>query len=336
MKEFVMKKIIIGMIITGAAGGLIYRAHAPKNAHDYRIAIITPVSHPALERIEQRFKKAFNDLVRHQAFYKTYNAQGKKTLMRAQVDEAVNGDFDVIVTLGAGTTLMTHERIRKAGKTTPQIFAAVAKPERNGIVQNTAITGVVEQYNPTLQVNALVTLKPTTKNVLIVYDPSQTPELANDATQLSTQLQARGCTPRKVEITGVADISNKIPALLDGVDAVIVLIDNTVVSGIDVLIKQCNQRGITLVASDLDSGIKGAALAVGIREESYGQIAAQQAVEIIVNKKQAQTIPFSAIDKQHIQINIKTMLLQNLITQKTLDAYAKESTQKDVVCVHLP
>ena len=328
-------KSLVGLVGVGLLAVFAYVAYTPEKSARYRIALITPVTHPALERIEHSFKQTLDKFVQQPIAYTTYNAQGKKTLMHAQVAEALTGNYDVIVTLAAAPTLMTCALADKMGSVAPIVFAAVAKPERNGIVQSCAITGVVEQYDPHEQVRALVYFKPACKNVLVIYDPTQTPELRRDAQAATELLQARHVHVRTSEITGVADLSTRAASLLDGIDAVVVLIDNTVVSGIDVLIKLCNQRGITLVASDLDSGIKGAALAVGVRQDQYGVVAARQAFEILVNKKPAAQIAYHVLDDQLIQVNTKTMQTQRLTTAAILASLSHESAGEGVVCVRL-
>lgn len=332
MKTYI--KFFIGLSVISLAV-LGYVVHTPNKPSRYRIALITPVTHPALERIEHSFKQTLETLVQQPIACTTYNAQGKKTLMRAQVAEALASNYDLIVTLAAAPTLMTRALAEKSRSAVPIVFAAVAQPERNGIIQTRAITGIVEQYDPREQVRALRYFKPDCKHVLIIYDPTQTPELRRDAQIVTELLHAHHVQVYSSEVAGVADLSARAPGLLDGIDTVLVLIDNTVVSGIDVLIKLCNQRGISLVASDLDSGIKGAALAVGVRQDQYGILAAHQAFEILVNKKPAAQIPYHVLNDQLVQINTKTMQAQHLTTVSVLAPLSQELVSEGVICVHL-
>jgi len=327
-------KFFIGLVVMILAV-LGFVTHAPNKKARYHIALITPVTHPALQRIEHSFKQTLEALIQQPIACTTYNAQGKRTLMHAQVADALADNYDLIVTFAAAPTLMTYTLAAKMGSTVPIVFAAVAQPERNGIIQTRAITGVVEVYNPYEQVRALRFFKPDCKRVLIIYDPTQTSELRRDAQMISELLQRNRVQVRLCEVMGVADLSARASGLLDSIDTVLVLIDNTVVSGIDVLIKLCNQRGISLVASDLDSGIKGAALAVGVHQDQYGVLAAHQAFEILVNKKPATQIPYHVLNDQLVQINTKTMQAQHLTTASVINALSQESVGEGVLCVHL-
>ena len=49
----------------------------------------------------------------------------------------------------------------------------------------------------------------------------------------------------------------KTAPFIEEVDAVLVIKDNTVMSGLDALVKLCDQKGKLLIASDLDSADRG-------------------------------------------------------------------------------
>ena len=122
----------------------------------------------------------------------------------------------------------------------------------------------------------------------------------------------------KIPVFNIGDISQKVSSLSSNTDAILILTDNTIVSAIDLIIKKCNQNGITMIASDLDSGTKGAALAIGVNERSYGEMAGMQAAKIFKEKISANKIPFAANNVKRIQINTKTMKLQKLNVPKNM------------------
>jgi ABC-type uncharacterized transport system substrate-binding protein len=97
-----------------------------------------------------------------------------------------------------------------------------------------------------------------------------------------------------------------------------VLMDNSVVSGIDALIVLCNKTGITLYTSDHNSGKAGAALSFGHVQKSYGIGAARKALEILQQKKKPRDIPISNIDTQTIQLNTTVAKRQGIIVTPTI------------------
>jgi ABC-type uncharacterized transport system substrate-binding protein len=83
----------------------------------------------------------------------------------------------------------------------------------------------------------------------------------------------------------------------------VVLKDNTVVAGLDVLIKLCNQHQIPLMASDLDSPDRGAAFGFGVHEIDFGIEGAKKALQILNKKSSAGDIPVTPVSKFTLKIN---------------------------------
>ncbi|MBT3456129.1 ABC transporter substrate-binding protein [bacterium] len=297
----------------------------------YCVAILTPTTHPSLEKIEKGFKETLQQNSNKNITFKTYNANGSKTLMLSQAKDTSMGKFDLIFTIAAGPTIMAKEALLKTQTKTPIVFAAVSNPEEYGIKQSeiNQITGITDQYNPELQAQALKLFKPNAKNMLIIYDPSQTPQLEKDSNTAKKEFEKNGMSVIKAEIFNIGDLARKVPSSIKNIDTILVLIDNTIVSGANILIKECNRNSITLLASDLDTGTRGAAIAVGVDEKMYGINAAQMAYKVLFKKIPANTIAYSPLCSQKIQVNTKTMKSQGLqIDKKTLLLLEKGQTQQ--------
>lgn len=305
-------------------------------AKPYRIAIFTPITHAALEEIEQGFKETLLSHAKDATYaFTTFNANGNKTLQRAQADEIGNQAYDLVFTIGTGCTQILAELAKKKGKTTPQVFCSVDDPVGMHIVDSLAssgnhITGVIEGADYEKQLAVLLALKPDTKNVLLVYDPGVGSGLEKDKQQLATLFSRHGLTLKSVEIYQANEIQQKVTGLLPGIDIVLVLKDNTVVSGIDSLVTLCNRYNTTLFVSDLNSGKKGAALAYGITERESGVGAATKALEILLQGKKPRELPITPVEKFRVEINTNTMQVQNVqIDPATLASIQKTGSIKE-------
>lgn len=289
---------------------------------DYRIAIFEPAVHPAIEEIVRGFKETITSANKKSYVFDEYNANGNSTLLRAQADEIVQHDYDLVFTIGAQCSQSIHELTKKRQSRTPQVFSAVDDPIAIGITQTTAVTGVKDTPLYEQQIDALLRLKPTIKRILLVYNPAHGTGLEKDRAQLEEILHRKNISLQAVEITHHTDIAQKVPGFLTNTDVVLVLTDNTVVSGIDSLITLCNRYGVLLYASDLNSGDKGAALSFGVRQYDYGLIGAQLAKRIFEEKQLPSFIPVVTMDKQYLKINTKTMRDQGLpLTQEQLASF---------------
>jgi putative ABC transport system substrate-binding protein len=314
-----MKKLIIILLLVATAGILYFAAsrfgrEVSSQPGQLRIALFTPVTHPALEEVEQGFKETMQKLSPKPYVFAIFNANGNRTLLRAQAEEVVGGEYDLVFTMGALCSQTVAQLMQKKGIKIPHVFAAVDSAEfaHSLTALNAFSTGVYVQLDYTKEMDMLHALKPNTKNILLVYDPAHGTGLEKYKKQIESYVKKYGMMLHIVEIAQSNEIQQKVAASLPNMDVVLVLVDNTVVAGLDALIALCNRYGVTLLASDLASGKKGAALAYGITEYESGSSAAGKAHEILIEGKKPQELPISAITNFRVVVNRDTMKAQNL------------------------
>jgi putative ABC transport system substrate-binding protein len=286
MKYFILAFAVVGVIIFGLTR---------TQEKGCKIAILTPTTHPSLEQIEKGF---VDTMVKegHQKFtFKTYNALGNKTLMRSEAEEIALGDYDLVFTVATQSTRTMKEVFEKKKLSTPIVFTAVPFPLKLNLIDSEAssgnqLTGVKETTDFAKE---LEFLRGKAKSVLLVYDPSSY-SLAYDKDEIEIILKSMGIRLKTVEIFKTNEILMKTAPFIEEVDAVLVIKDNTVVSGLDALVKLCDQKGKLLIASDLDSADRGVALAYGVSELIYGEEAAKKALLILEDKKLPKDIPITA------------------------------------------
>lgn len=306
-----------------------YKTTCLKNA-DYRIALFVPAVHPAMDEIIQGFKETITNASKKCYAFDEYNANGNSTLLRAQADEIIQHNYDLVFTIGAKCSQTIFELGKKRQSMVPQIFSAIDDPISMGLITSLQapggrVTGITATTLYEQQVDALLRVKPMVKNILLVYDPAHGTGLEKTREEFERILREKGITLHTIEVAHSNEIAQKVPSFLNGIDVVLMLTDHTVCSGIDSLITLCGRHGITLYASDLNSGDKGASLSFGVREYDYGMLSAQLAKQILEEKKSPASIPVSGPQKQYLKINTKTMDAQGLhLTKEELDRYAQE------------
>jgi len=288
----------------------------------FSVAILTPVTHPSLEKIEAAFRSYLANASENQYDCTTFNANGNKSLLHAQAEEISNSSYDLIFTIATQPTLIMKEISTKKKLTTPIVFAAADQPIENRLVQSYqnpggTMTGVYEHNNFDLQVALLLLIKPAIKKVLIVYNPSQAAGLEQYKSRYEAIFLARNISVDTLEIFQTNEVYQKVSTQLgSGYDLVLVMKDNTVVPAIDSIIKLCSMHHVTLYASDLDSGYKGAALSFGVKEEAFGAQAAMLTTQIIEQGKNPATLACVTPGKEYFLINTKTAESQGILLTK--------------------
>jgi putative tryptophan/tyrosine transport system substrate-binding protein len=274
------------------------------------IAILTPVTHPSLEENESGFKKTMNEKNPGKYRFETYNAQGNKILLRSEIEEIARQEYSLVLTIGTSTSQMIKEVFEKKKLKTPVVFTCVNDPEGYNIVSPN-ITGVKEMLQFDEEIAALLYYKPDIKNILLIYNPAE-PGLQKDQQAVEQILLDRGIYLRTIEVFQTNEMLSKVSPFMSMADAIIILKDNTVVSGLDVIIKLCNLHKIPLMASDLDSPKRGAAFGYGVYEIEFGIEAAKKALKIIDDGISPEMIPVTPISGFILKVNSEAAILQGI------------------------
>lgn len=283
MKYFILVLALIGLVTVS-----LFKF----KKEECKIAILTPTTHPSLEQIEKGFVDTMEKNSRQKFTIKTYNALGNKTLLRSEAEEIALGDYDLVFTIATQCTKTMKEVFEKKKLSTPIVFSAVPFPIEMDLIASEAtsgnqLTGVKETTDFAKE---LEILRNKAKTVLLVYDPTSASHNSNKE-EIQEILTAMGVKLKTVEIFKTNEILLKTAPCIEEADAVLVIKDNTVVSGLDVLVKLCDQKGKLLIASDLDSADRGVPYAYGVSELIYGEEAAKKAILILDEHKLPRDIP---------------------------------------------
>lgn len=295
---------------------------------EIKIAILTPISHPSLEAAEQGFIETLQK--RHPGRFKfvNYNAQGSQTLMHSEIEAIASLDYTLVLTLGSSASQMAIERLDKLKRSMPIVFTCVNDPIDLGIVTNMLkpggrVTGVQELLDFEIELDALLNFKPEIKALLLPYNPCL-PGMLKDKERIANLLHKRNITLVAVEIFQTNEIKPKVSSFITKVDGVIVLKDNTVVTGLEILVKLCEKQHIPLMASDLDSPDRGAAFGYGVHEKQFGIEAAEKADLILSENRLPGEIPITPVKDFTLRINRKAALAQGIDPALLADESGRE------------
>jgi putative ABC transport system substrate-binding protein len=278
---------------------LVLAACSNQESHKIPIAILMPVTHPSLEQAEKGFKETMEKESPGKYRFVTYNAQGNKTLMRGEVEEIAQKGYPLVFTLGTMSSQMTVEVFNKKGIKTPIVFTCVSDPSN---LLSEQVTGVKEVIEFKQELAHLLQYKPDLKRLLLVLNPME-PGIAQETEQVKVVLKEKGLELITAEVFQTNEFMAKVSPLMDKADAMLVLKDNTVVGGIDILVKLCNQHKIPLIASDLDSPDRGAAFGYGVREIEFGIEGAKKALEILETRVAPNQIPVTPVSNFTFKVN---------------------------------
>src|ERR1044071_8078030 len=154
-------QLLIAALVIGAASLTYYfftQQQQKQSGPSYRIAIFEPASHPAMDEITQGFTETIKKNSSAHYTFDRYNANGNKTLLRAQAEDIIQKNYDLVMTIGTDPTRTMHELTTKKNLITPIVFTAVSDPIELGLIASRAssgnhITGIEEVHNFEDQLN---------------------------------------------------------------------------------------------------------------------------------------------------------------------------------------
>lgn len=297
-----------------------------QNKDKISIAILTPITHPSLEQIEKGFIKTMEEANPGKYVFTTYNAQGNKTLMHSEIEEITHQQYALIFTIGTTASQMTVENVAKKNIQIPIVFSSVNDPVGFHIVKSeessgSMVTGVKELLNFREEIAAMRKYVPNLKNVLLVYNPAE-PGMEKDKKEVELILAENNINLTSIEIFQTNELLTKVSPFIVQADALLVLKDNIVVAGMDTLVKLCNKNQVPIMASDLDSSVKGATFAFGIYETEFGVEGAKKALQILHNGTHPSDIPVTAPSNFVLLVNADAAQKQGVdlsLTYQTRD-----------------
>jgi len=231
---------------------------------------------------------------------KYYSAQRSKSKMRHILDYIDAYKHSLILAIGAVATACLKRKYEVSNLHTPVVFTAVKNPLELGIVNDyekpggyfTGVTGVGHDYKE--QIDCLFAAKQTIKRILIPYT-EYSPYIKDDIEFIKKMVESRRADIEYVGYKNPKEFDKHIlgPLKEQSFDTIITLRDILQIPLLDALVGHANQYGITVYSSDTPSLSRGAGIAYGHPEESFGSNAGKHAFDILVQGYHPSEVPIT-------------------------------------------
>ncbi|HUX79870.1 MAG TPA: ABC transporter substrate-binding protein [Alphaproteobacteria bacterium] len=233
------------------------------------------------------------------------NAQGNPTTA-AQIAQKFAGlSLDVIVPITTPSAQAVVQHVKK----TPIIFAAISDPLAAKIVTSIDhpggnVTGVADIPPLQEQLDFMATCVPHLKTLGVVYNPGEVNNVSL-LDQLKILAKKKNIQIVTAAAPKSADVQAAAHSLVSRVDAIFVGNDNTVVSGLEALVKICIDSNKPLFVSDPQSVERGALAAYAYDQGQIGQQVGQMVAKVL-NGTNPGDIPVEKPNVLKMSINAKT------------------------------
>ena len=280
----------------------------------YKVGIVQYADHPSLDNCrtgfieglkENGFEEGKNLEVDFQA------AQGNDSMNTQIAQTFASSGMDLVC--GIATPSAQALYVACLEKDIPVIFNAISDPVSSGLAKSETepmegITGISDLLPVEDQLKLIREILPDAKKIGILYTTSEansvsTIELYKElAPEYGFEIIDRGIA-KQAEVTQAADI------LLNEVDCLSNLTDNTVVSALSVVLEKANAKNIPVFGSEEEQVKNGCIASAGLDYVELGRQAGAMAARVL-NGEAIETIPFETIKESKLTVN--TAVAQSL------------------------
>jgi len=279
---------------------------ADANGQVFRIGIIQPIEHPALDDTYQGFVDEMRELgyIDGENIELDFqNAQGDNATLSTIADRFVNQEKDLVLSIGTGAT----QTIKGKTDTMPILGAAITSFTVAGLaetneVPGSNVTGTSDMAPIEKQVDLLIDLIPDAQTVGFIYNSSE----ANSVEQISLireELESRGLDTEEVTVTSTNDVQQAMISLARDVDVIYTPTDNTIAAAMALVGDISLEVGVPVIPGASTMVDEGGLATAGVNYHDLGRATARMAVELLHGADPA-TMPIRLMtDESTIVIN---------------------------------
>jgi putative tryptophan/tyrosine transport system substrate-binding protein len=272
----------------------------------YKIGMTQIVSHPTLDVARQ----AIIDGLKSEGFEEGknlqidfQNAEGDMAMATSIGQKFANDKKDLVISI----TTPVSQAMAKTNPDRPIVFCLVTDPVGAGLLKNMAapegnITGVTDFYKIENHLNLIKELLPKAKTIGLLYNAGEANSVALVEKEEKPKAEAMGYKVVSATASSSAEVLAAAQSLVGRVDVISITTDNTIVSGLEAVLKVAAENKIPVVVCDVDSVKRGALAAYGMNNVSMGNKAGIMAAKILKGTAISQ-LPVETATDYELQIN---------------------------------
>jgi putative ABC transport system substrate-binding protein len=288
----------------------------------YKVGATQIVEHSSLDAAYEGFKVAIED-AGLDVKYDFQNAQDDKSNVKTISDKFVADNVDLIFANSTPSALGALQATRDI----PIVFTSVTDAVETGIVESMDqgsenVTGVVDLHPDAIKKTVeFIDKYFEGASVGLIYNAGE----QNSVIQIEAVQKAAEGTSLSLKERTVAnssEVQQAATTLVEDVDVIYIITDNTVVSALDSVVGVANDQKIPLIVGEPDSLAKGGFATFGIDYYTIGYRAGEMAAEILQGNATTKDIPAELPPEIQLYINKDAVEAQNIEWNEEWDEMA--------------
>lgn len=270
------------------------------------VGIVVPIQHQALNDIVQSFEQELVKEYTGKINFVVKNAQGDINLQRVIIQQFNRDQTDLIVSITTTTTQMVVAIVTK--KPIISLAAEFLESQRQQRTVNN-ITNVYDESGVAVGVEFCFNVMPDLHKITIVHSASD--KIMPEVVSFIAAAKVHGIIVQDIMIQQLPELYSASSRIAKDSQAIFILKDNMIASGINTLITIANKKHLPLITSDSATVQSGAALALGVKESQIGIEGAKLAAQVL-RGVDISKLPMKTLDKFSVFINENAAKQQGL------------------------
>lgn len=312
MKKKMISLMITAALLTAFAGcGAATSASGSENSsggESYTIGISQFAEHGSLDNCREGFLEGLKEEGLEEGKNLTVKVNNAASDMgtAAQIAQSFAADdTDLICAIATPAAQAAYNAAMDKG--IPVIYTAVTNPEEAQLADSDgnpvgAVTGTSDQLPVEAQLKMIRELLPEAKTIGILYTTSE----ANSVYSISQYEKLAGdygFTLETAGVTSTSEVSLAAADLLDKVDCLTNLTDNTVVSALPSILDAANKKNIPVFGSEIEQVKIGCLAAEGLDYINLGKETGKMAAKILKGEASAEEMNYELLTDSSLYIN---------------------------------
>lgn len=312
MKKKMISLMITAALLTAFAGcGAATSASGSENSsggESYTIGISQFAEHGSLDNCREGFLEGLKEEGLEEGKNLTVKVNNAASDMgtAAQIAQSFAADdMDLICAIATPAAQAAYNAAMDKG--IPVIYTAVTNPEEAQLADSDgnpvgAVTGTSDQLPVEAQLKMIRELLPEAKTIGILYTTSE----ANSVYSISQYEKLAGdygFTLGTAGVTSTSEVSLAAADLLDKVDCLTNLTDNTVVSALPSILDAANKKNIPVFGSEIEQVKIGCLAAEGLDYINLGKETGKMAAKILKGEASAEEMNYELLTDSSLYIN---------------------------------
>ena len=312
MKKRVLAVILGAAMITAGLAGCGGNTGSSQSSSEgekmYTIGISQFAEHGSLDNCREGFIQGLEEegLVEGENLkIKVSNADSDTGTAAQIADTFVADKVDLICAIATPSAQAAYNSARNTD--IPVVYTAVTNSEEAQLADDEgmpvgAVTGTSDQLPVEAQLAMIREILPDAKTIGILYTTSEA-NSAYSITQYEKYAEEYGFTLETAGVTNTSEVSMAAASLLDKVDCLTNLTDNTVVSALPTVLDQANEKNIPVFGSEIEQVKRGCLAAEGLDYVNLGIETGKMAAQILKGEAKAEDMKYELLTDSSLYIN---------------------------------